>query len=398
MHSPEAKAPALAIWALGLTQIVGYGTLFYSLSVLAPSMAEEFALSQQWVFAALSAALFLGSLFAPVAGRWADRFGAGRLMTIGSLAASAALAACALAPGLISFVTALIAMELASCFVLYATAFAAIVQIGPAGAQRSITHLTLIAGFASALFWPLTSLLHEHLTWREVYLVFAALNLFLCLPIHTWLMRLSRRRHFALASQISIGTTDTAPLDASQIRAAFLLMLAGFAIEGFVLSSILLHMVPLLSALGLGTAGVMASTLFGPAQVASRLINMVFGERLPQTLLAVIAASLLAGGLLVLVVTSPAITGIAVFVILFGLGSGLISIVGGTLPLELFGRAGYGARLGWVSAARQFSSSFAPFAFAFMMAQWSVGISLWALVAVGAAGMAMFILIFLHRQ
>ncbi len=85
-------------------------------------------------------------------------------------------------------------MELASCFVLYATAFAAIVQIGPVGAQRSITHLTLIAGFASTLFWPLTSLLHEHLTWREVYLVFAALNLLLCLPIHAWLMRLSRRQ------------------------------------------------------------------------------------------------------------------------------------------------------------------------------------------------------------
>ena len=99
MHSPDVKAPALAIWALGLTQIVGYGTLFYSFSVLAPAMALELALPQQWVFAALSAALFLGSLFAPIAGRWADRFGAGRVMTAGSLAASLALAACALAPG-----------------------------------------------------------------------------------------------------------------------------------------------------------------------------------------------------------------------------------------------------------------------------------------------------------
>jgi hypothetical protein len=311
-------------------------------------------------------------------------------MTAGSLAASAALAACALSPGRASFVAALIAMELASCFVLYATAFAAIVQIGPAGAQRSITHLTLIAGFASTLFWPLTSLLHEHLTWREVYLVFAATNLLVCLPIHAWLTRLSRRRRSAMVSNVPTGTTNHTPLDAAQIRTAFLLMLTGFAIEGFVLSAILLHMVPLLSALGLGTAGVVVATLFGPAQVASRLINMIFGGRLPQTLLAVIAASLLAGGLLVLVLTSPSISGIAVFVILFGLGSGLASIVGGTLPLELFGRAGYGASLGWVSAARQFSSSFAPFVFAFMMAWWSVGVSLWWLVGIGSAGTATF--------
>jgi MFS family permease len=393
MHSPDVKAPALAIWLLGLTQIVGYGTLFYSFSVLAPAMALELALPQQWVFAALSAALFLGSLFAPIAGRWADRFGAGRLMTAGSLAASLALAACALAPGRTSFVAALIAMELASCFVLYATAFAAIVQIGPVGAQRSITHLTLIAGFASTLFWPLTSLLHEHLTWREVYLVFAALNLLLCLPIHAMLMRLSRKQRSAMASTVSAAPNEHAPLDAGQIRMVSLLMLAGFAIEGFVLSAILLHMVPLLAVLGLGTTGIMVSALFGPSQVASRLINMIFGGRLSQTLLAVIAASLLAAGLLILVLTSPSVPGIALFAILFGLGSGLTSIVGGTLPLELFGRAGYGARLGWVSAARQFSSSFAPFIFALMMAQWSIGISLWSLVGIGSAGTVTFAVI-----
>ncbi len=78
-------------------------------------------------------------------------------------------------------------MELASCFVLYATAFVAIVQIGPVGAQRSITHLTLIAGFASTLFWPITTWLHGHLGWREVYFVFAGLNLVLCMPLHAWL-------------------------------------------------------------------------------------------------------------------------------------------------------------------------------------------------------------------
>src|SRR5262245_24243092 len=76
---------AKAIWALGLTQIIGYGTLYYSFSILAPSMAQEFGLSEGWAFGALSASLFAGSLFAPTAGRWADRFGAGRIMTAGSV-------------------------------------------------------------------------------------------------------------------------------------------------------------------------------------------------------------------------------------------------------------------------------------------------------------------------
>lgn len=392
MHAGEARAPALAIWALGLTQIVGYGTLYYSFAILAPAMAAELLLPEQWVFAALSVALLLGSLLAPTAGRWADRFGAGRVMTVGSLAAALALAACALAPERISFVAALVAMELASCFVLYSTAFVAIVQIGPLNAQRSIVHLTLIAGFASTLFWPLTTALHAHLSWREVYLVFAAMNLFLCLPIHAWLRGLSRRRNASIAAQapavpVAGGHELTDP---GRIRLAFLLMLASFAIEGFVLAAVLIHMVPLLGAVGLGAGAAAMATLFGPAQVASRLINMVFGGRLRQTLLATVGAALLAGALTMLVLVAPWPPGVILFVVMFGLGSGLASIVSGTLPLELFGRQGYGARLGWISAARQFSSSFAPFALAFMLAQTSTTVSLWSLVGFAAACVVTF--------
>lgn len=395
MHAPDTRAPALAIWALGLTQIVGYGTLYYSFSILAPAMAEELLLPEQWVFAALSAALLLGSLLAPTAGRWADRFGAGRVMTVGSLAAALALTACALAPERISFVVALVAMELASCFVLYSTAFVAIVQIGPLNAQRSITHLTLIAGFASTLFWPLTTALHAQLSWREVYLVFAAMNLLLCLPIHAWLRGLTRRRSALVAARPETGPVERGHELSGErrIRLAFLLMLAGFAIEGFVLAAVLIHMVPLLGAVGMGASAAAIATLFGPAQVASRLINMVFGGRLRQTLLAVIGAALLAAGLTLLVLIAPWPPGVIVFVVMFGLGSGLASIVSGTLPLELFGRQGYGARLGWISAARQFSSSFAPFALAFMLAHTSTSASLWSLVAIAAAGTATFALI-----
>ena len=318
MHSGEAKAPALAIWALGATQIVGYGTLYYSFAILAPAMAAELLLPEQWVFAALSVALLLGSLLAPTAGRWADRFGAGRVMTAGSLAAATALAACALAPERFSFVAALVAMELAACFVLYSTAFVAIVQIGPLNAQRSIVHLTLIAGFASTLFWPLTTALHAQLSWREVYLVFAAMNLLLCLPIHAWLLRLSRRRSaLAAARPAAVPAAGEHELsDPGRIRLAFLLMLAGFAIEGFVLSAVLVHMVPLLGALGLGMSAAFVATVFGPSQVASRLINMVFGGRLRQTVLAVISAALLTAGLATLVTSSPWAPGAVAFVVL----------------------------------------------------------------------------------
>lgn len=391
MHGPERKAPASAIWGLGLTQIIGYGTLYYSFAILAPDMADEFGLSREAVFGALSGAIFLGSLLAPTAGRLADRHGAGRVMTAGSMAAGLALAACGLAPERITFVAALIAMELAACFVLYATAFVAIVQIGPVGAQRSITHLTLIAGFASTLFWPLTTALHGYLDWREVYLVFALANLLLCLPIHAWLAKLGRRLKSPIeTTAIQIDAPQRPTMDPSRSRTVFLLMLAGFAVEGFILSAVLLHMVPLLTGLGLGAAGVAAATLFGPAQVASRLINMVFGGKLRQSALAIIAAGLVVLALATLIATAPSVAGIAAFVVLFGLGSGLTSIVGGTLPLEVFGRATYGSHVGWMSAARQFTSAFAPFVFAMMMAGLSIGTALSVLTMIAILGIAVF--------
>ncbi|WP_353641944.1 arsenite efflux MFS transporter ArsK [Mesorhizobium sp. WSM2239] len=393
------KTPAAVIWALGLTQIVGYGTLYYGFSILAPAMAADFGWPEQWIFGALSASLLAGAIVAPVAGHWADRFGAGRLMTFGSVFAAMALAAPALAPSGPVFVLALVVVEIAASFVLYSTAFAAIVQIGGQGAQRSITHLTLIAGFASTLFWPLTATLHAHLDWREVYFVFAALNLVLCLPIHVWLARFPVQTRAKAAGE---GGAQPEPADGGRAigrPGIFLLMLAGFAIEGFVLSSVLVHMVPLTAALGFGAAGVFVTTLFGPAQVLSRLTNMVFGGRLAQTRLAVIAACLLPVGLGVLLLTSPMLAGGLAFVVLFGLGSGLTSIVGGTLPLELFGRHGYGARLGWVSAARQLSSSVAPFGLSLMMALGGTAVALGWLAAIGALGLIAFAAVaFMCRQ
>lgn len=386
----DLKAPARLIWALGVTQIIGYGTLYYSFSILAPAMARDFSIHEDKLFGMLSAALLLGGLLAPKAGKWADKVGAGRLMVPGSLAATIALICAALSTNAAMLGVSLIAMELASTFVLYSTAFAAIVQAGGGRAQRSIVHLTLIAGFASTLFWPLTATLHAHLGWREIYLLFALLNGAICLPIHWWVRRFPRElsdpRPQADSQQGIVVRTSTT----SRQNAIFLLMLAGFALEGFVLASVLVHMVPLLTALGLGTAGLMVSTLFGPSQVASRLLNMVFGGKLSQTVLAVISAGLLATALCVLVATTPWLPGLIVFAILFGLGSGLASIVGGTLPLELFGKRGYGARLGWVTAARQFSSALAPFAFAVMLKNWGASLAVTVSIAGGLVAVVLF--------
>lgn len=390
MNTVGERIPVAAVLALGLTQIIAYGTLYYSFSILAPDMARDLGWSTEWVFGALSAALLAGGFAAPWFGRLIDRHGAGRMMSAGSLLAAAALAACAAAPNGAVFVAALIALELASNLVQYGAAFALLVQLQPHVAARSITYLTLIGGFASTVFWPITSALHRQLSWQEVYLVFAALNLVVCLPLHGWLSAgLARSR--AAMSTAPVPVLGRLPEGGR--RSGFVLMVAGFALQSLVGAGILVHMVPLLSGLGLGESAAFIGTLFGPSQVVSRLINMGFGRNLSPVVLAVIAATLMPLGVLVLALTAPSVAGAMAFAILFGLGNGLLSIVSGTLPLHLFGSEGYGRLQGRVNSARLVVSAVAPFALAFGMIRIGVIPSLALAVAAGAIAVLAFLMI-----
>lgn len=399
MALPIEQRRAVIIWALGLTQIVGYGTLYYSFSILAPEMARDFGWSPEWVFGVFSASLLFSGLVAPAVGRRMDRHGAARVMSIGSLAAALALLLCALAPERITFVAAVVAMEVASALVLYNAAFALLVQITPQAAQRSITHLTLIAGFSSTLFWPITSELHRHLAWRDVYFVFAACNVLVCMPIHWWLASIMKAN---TARQLLAGTrpslTVIGSISGNDRPRAFILMVTGFALQGFVLSALLIHMVPLLTAVGMGASAVMVGTIFGPSQVFSRLVNMLFGKKLSNLTLAVISAGFLVAGVATLLATAPRISGGIAFAILFGLGSGIASIVQGSLPLALFGSDGYGALLGRVSAIRLVVSALAPFVLSFLMANMGTSSALWVVIVLGIGAVAAFAGIGLGRR
>ena len=380
------QSNAAAIWALGVTQIIGYGTLYYSFSILTPTIAGELGVAAEWIYGCVSLALLAGGLVSPWAGGMADRIGAGRLMSIGSIGAAAALAACGFAGNTAMFLFGTILVELASAFVLYATAFAFLAQTSGARAQRSITHLTLIAGFASTIFWPLTSWLLQGLDWHQVYFLFAGLHLMVCLPLHLWLSRFARKA--AARAEEPVAAPALFP-DANGTL-VFVLIVVGFSLAGFVSAATLFHMVPMLGLLGLGTASVWVASLLGPAQVTSRLINMTFGQNVPATVLALIAASTTPLALATLALSAPNVAGAGAFAIVFGLGSGLFSIVSGTLPLAIFGRVGFGRRLGWIGLGRLGLSALAPFALSVALGAVGPKPSLWALAAAGLLCVAVF--------
>lgn len=380
----------LAVAALGLTQIIGYGTLYYSFSALAASMANDFGWSVEWVFGALSVSLLAGGLIAPLVGNWIDRYGAGKVMTFGSIGATIALISCALAPSPIMFAAGMVAMGLASTFVLYNAAFALLVQIEPGNASRTITYLTLIAGFASTIFWPLTSALHAALSWQEVYFVFAAFHMAICLPIHVWLARLVANPTSGNPDQATTRPYVEGNLPIERRQSAFILMATGLALVSFVDAAILIHMLPMLSGLGLGGTSVLIGTLFGPAQVTSRLFSMFSGDRIQALGLALLSGLLVPVSIVVLLWSGTWVPGALAFALIFGLGAGLASIVQGTLPLALFGSRGYGQRVGRATAIRLLATAAGPFVFAFMIQNFGVRTSLVIAAGLGFAAVVSF--------
>ncbi|MFO1033694.1 MAG: arsenite efflux MFS transporter ArsK [Hyphomicrobiales bacterium] len=385
--------PAFLIWGLGATQIIGYGTEYYSFSILADDVAREFGRPQSWFFLIVSIALIAGGLAMPIAGRLFDRFGAARLMAVGSVLGAVGLVLTAAAPGALSFALAMCFTQVVSSLVLYDAAFTSIVQSGIGESQPRIMFLTLIAGFSSTLFWPLTTLLDHALGWRETLAIYGALNLGLCLPIHAWVARAGGRRvQQDVVRAADIGAEPAAvAMDARLAAWLMVLMTAGFSLTGVTLSAILSQMVPMLQALGLGGTALIVAALFGPAQVFMRGVNIFFGEKQHPLHVTLFSLSLLPLALFVLALTAPNIAGAVVFAVLVGLSSGLKSIVQGTLPLAVFGRKGYGTRLGTMSGVRFVLAALAPAGFAWTSELTSTRGAAYVFAAIGVVGVMCFV-------
>jgi MFS family permease len=375
------------IWivaALGLTQIIGYGTLYYAFSIMAKDVAASLQVTTPTLYAIFSVGLLIGGFASPLLGRLMDRHGAPRLMALGSLLSGLALAALSIVPNIALFAVLLCLLELVGVLVLYSAAFPTLAQFDGLNARRSITHLTLIAGFASTVFWPLTGWTVETFGWRATYAGFALLHLLVALPLHLWLTR----RPAGQPSTAPAAQPLTQSLTDRQKQIAFWCVAISFALSGALTSALNVHLVPVLQTMGLGVAAYYTSMLMGPAQVAVRLTDALFLRGLHPASLALISCSALCLSVVMLLSGLPAQIAGASFALLFGAGQGLGTIVAGILPLALFGAAGFGARLGRLAAIRTMLSAGAPFVFAFSLQAIAASATLSAVLIMGVSALA----------
>jgi predicted MFS family arabinose efflux permease len=244
---------------------------------------------------------------------------------------------------------------------LYDPAFATLSQHAASRYRRAVTALTLLGGFASTVFWPLSHLLLEAWDWRATWAIYAGLHLFVCLPIHlafvpAYARAAKRESH---AAEVSPAMRDP--------RLAWLT--ASFAVATFVFGVFAVHLVSLLTAAGLTAAqAVTVSMLVGPMQVAGRIVELTVSRRVRAVSVGLVSFALMLLALLALVnVQGFGVMAIA-FVVAYGCGNGLFTIVRGTAPVELFGTRGLGGLLGYLSRAGLYARAAAPAAFSGLLA------------------------------
>src|SRR5438552_13799889 len=173
-----------AVLALGITQITAWGTSYYCLGVLAGPIGRDTGWSRAFIFLGFTVALLAMGRAASTVGRMIDRHGARAVMTLGTVLVSAGLFALAHVSNGAAYLTVWAFLGLGMRLCLYDAAFAALVQVAPSRGRTAISYLTLFGAFASSVFWMVGHALNERVGWRHTLVLFALVNLAVCLPLH----------------------------------------------------------------------------------------------------------------------------------------------------------------------------------------------------------------------
>jgi len=380
-----------AVLALGITQITAWGTSYYCLGVLAGPISQDTGWSRGFVFLGFTVALLAMGLASSAVGRAVDRHGGRAVMTLGTVLVSSGLFALAHVRSEAAYLAVWAFLGLGMRLCLYDAAFAALVQIAPSRGRMAISYLTLFGAFASSVFWVVGHALNEQVGWRQTLVLFALINLVVCLPLH-WLGLARRETAEADAPTGAAATAvDGPPLEGRARTVAIGLFALIMSLNGFVFGVISVQLVPMLEAAGLATAAaVWVASMKGVAQFGGRVVEIVFGRNLRAITVGRFAVGILPPSLLLLLFGTGSLPMIVAFTLLMGASQGVITIVRGAVPLALFGVKGYGAVLGAIATPVLVVNAASPTAFAWIVDRWGWGTArVLLLVGCSAAWLAM---------
>jgi len=366
-HPRPTSSRGVVVGTLGTTQTLAWASSYYLPAILADDMAKAAGVPRAWVFAAFSGALLLTAALGPWVGRLIDRRGGRGVLAASNVVFAIGLAVLGASNGIVIQGVAWAVLGFGMALGLYDAAFATLAEIYGRDARGPITGITLIAGFASTVGWPLSAFLDAELGWRGTCFVWAAMHVAIGLPLNLLL----------LPRSAGARSHDRQAPASWEPRREMILLAYVFAAAWFVTGAMAAHLPALFERMGATTVqAVAAAALVGPAQVAARLAEFFIMRRIHPLVSARVAVSMHPIGAAVLAAFgAPAAVP---FALLHGAGNGLLTIARGTVPLALFGPVNYGARNGLLGAPARATQAAAPLLFGLLldsMGVWVLAVS-----------------------
>ena len=360
----EKASKLSVIVVLGATQTLAWASSYYLPAILADRIAADLGMSSSWFFAAFSTSLVVSALVGPRVGRTVDAMGGREVLAASNIIIAIGLVALAYAHSQTGLWFAWLILGLGMGLGLYDTAFATLGRIYGSEARSAITGITLIAGFASTIGWPLTAWGASELGWRETCIAWAVAHILIGLPLNRFML--------PKPADLVVSPKANGKPHIRLDRTMILLGLA-FACSWMVVAAMAVHLPRLLEAAGATTVqAVAAGALIGPAQVAARLAEAGVLKRFHPLVSARLSVVLHPLGASLLAFAGPSAAAGA-FAVLHGAGSGILTIARGTVPLAVFGSENYGYRLGLLGAPARVSMAAAPLMFALLIDWYGAG-------------------------
>ena len=354
------RFPYLLVSALGVAQLVAWGSFYYVFVSLTDPMADEFGWTKTQIAGALSVALATTGLCSYLRGRWIDRYGGRSMMTSAAFVGAALLFLWAHLTALWHLYAISVGIGIVSAMLLYDAAFAVVARMLGTDYRKAIIVITLFGGLASTVFVPLTQFLVTSLGWRDALICLAVIQL----PFSAGIPYLLLRGREASASDAaapgaSIVVTSIKPALAHPV---FWLLALSFVSYAFLFTSLIFNLVPMLRESGYTTGeAVAAYACIGPSQLAGRVAVLTMERFISITVAGLIGTLFPVFAMIVLMTLQPHSPLVIVFAISFGIGMGIKTIVQATAAPEFLGRAGYGALQGALMLPVYLAQAVSPF-------------------------------------
>ena len=340
---------------LAVTETVSWGVLYYAFAVFQVPMQNELGWSKSELTGAFSLALAISALAAFPVGRWLDRHSPRPLMTLGSVLGALLVLAWSQVHDLLLFYLVWIGIGLAMACVLYEAAFTVVTKWFRVRRRQALTAVTLMGGFASFVFSPLSNRLIDAQGWRDALITLAVILAAATVPLHGLFLRRGPKHAESAVAALVADSAATLPerkiaAAAAVGSSAFWFLTAAFVLSSFAISAVTVHLIPYLLEGGRSAGfAALAAGLMGLMQVPGRAVFAGAARALPQLYEAPAVFLLQGAGLAVLAATTAA-PGVIAAVCLFGMGNGMATLVRATALADAYGTAFYGSIAGLAAA------------------------------------------------